>query len=130
MTMESLLLPLDLFYQKILLLVKLTVYVSLHSLFLVLHPLLSFPEILDLVSQFIELVQIGDSEILCDLIDLLVNHSLKVHLCLLPGGDLRLQKLSQSLQLSQHLLVLGDLIQPLLLCVLNYIVLELFVILL
>ena len=45
-----LLLPLDLFDQEILLLVQLTVYVSLHSLLLVLHPLLSLSELLDLVS--------------------------------------------------------------------------------
>ena len=65
-----------------------------------------------------------------DLFNPLVNHALKVELGLLPGGDLGLQELPQSLQLGQHLLVLRDLIQPLLLCVLHYIVFELFVILL
>ena len=45
-----LLLPLDLLYQEILLQVQLTVYVGLHSLLLVLHPLLPLPELLDLVS--------------------------------------------------------------------------------
>jgi hypothetical protein len=45
-----LLLFLDLFDQDILLLVQLTVNVSLHSLLLLLHPLLSLPELFDLVS--------------------------------------------------------------------------------
>ena len=50
MRTRYLLLPLDLLYQEILLLVQLTVYVGLHSLLLVLHPLLPLPELLYLVS--------------------------------------------------------------------------------
>ena len=65
-----------------------------------------------------------------DLFDPLVNHALEVQFGLLPGGDLGLQELPQCLQLRQHLLVLRDLVQPLLLCVLHYVIFELFVILL
>ena len=65
-----------------------------------------------------------------DLFDPLVNHALKVQFGLLPGGDLGLQELPQSLQLRKNLLVLRDLVQPLLLCVLHYVIFELFVILL
>ena len=50
MRTRYLLLPLDLLYQEILLLVQLTVYVCLHSLLLLLHPLLPLPKLLDLVS--------------------------------------------------------------------------------
>ena len=65
-----------------------------------------------------------------DLFDPLVNHALEVQFGLFPGGDLGLQELPQCLQLRQHLLVLRDLVQPLLLCVLHNVIFELFVILL